>query len=56
MPLPKVRKGELYIKERSDSKNEERFYVRIGTSSEKPSMSTAVNYIGDNFPPPNAQD
>jgi len=53
-PLPKIRDGELYIKERSDDKNEKRFYVRIGTSSQKQSMQSAVRYIRDNFPPPNA--
>ena len=53
-PLPKIRDGELYIKERSDNKNEERFYVRTGTSSQKQSIQSAARYIRDNFPPPNA--
>ena len=53
-PLPKIRDGELYIKERSDDKSEERFYVRTGTSSQKQSIQSAARYIRDNFPPPNA--
>jgi hypothetical protein len=53
-PLPKIRDGELYIIERSDPKNEDRFYVRIGTSSQKQSISSAARYIRDNFPPPNS--
>ena len=54
MPLPRVKYGELYIKERSDPRNEERFYHRAGTSSLKLSISSSIGYIRDNFPPPNA--
>lgn len=52
-PLPKIRDGQLFIIERSDIRKEKRFYVRIGSSSQRQSMESAVRYIRDNFPPPN---
>jgi len=57
-PLPKIRDGELYIKERSkpDPDGEGNFYVRIGSSSHKQSVRSGSRYIRDNFPPPNFKD
>ena len=48
-PLPRIRHGEKYIYERTNPNNEA-FYVRIGSSSQKQSISSAARYIGDNFP------
>jgi len=48
-PLPRVRNGELYIKEKT-SKEEGAFYYRVGDSSQKASIQSATRYIRNTFP------
>ena len=49
-PLRRIRNGEIYIIEKNGVKNEQAFYVRAGSSSQKYSIQTAAGYIRDNFP------
>jgi len=56
-PLPKIRNGALWIKEKNEHrklKKSEDFYIRVGSSSQWQSPSSASSYISDNFPPRNS--
>jgi len=56
-PLPKIRNGALWIKEKNEDrrlKKSEDFYVRVGSTSQWQSPSSASNYISENFPPRNS--
>ena len=56
-PLQKVRNGALWVKEKNEHrklKKSEDFYIRVGSSSQWQSPSSASSYISDNFPPRNS--
>lgn len=56
-PLQKIRNGALWIKEKNEHrklKKSEDFYIRVGSTSQWQSPSSASSYISDNFPPRNS--
>jgi hypothetical protein len=55
--LPRIRDGAVWVKEKDEERNllkNERYYVRVGSSSQLMSPQSAASHIGNNFPPRNA--